>query len=122
LSYAVYPFPANEVARSYLSAASIPPDLDGPLREVSKDLNLTALVQLGALRLDTDRAFLSLLDGRNQYIVTEATRNHSLLKADESVFLGVSKLDITFGVCPKYVNRRSAGLMKIMITDKPQGQ
>jgi hypothetical protein len=88
---------------SYLSAAAIPEGLEGMLREVSQDANLTALVQLGALRLDTDRAFLSLLDGHNQYIVAEATKYHSITKADETMFIGVSKLDISFGVCPRYV-------------------
>jgi hypothetical protein len=70
---------------------------------VSKDANLTALVQLGALRLDTDRAFLSLIDGHYQYITAEATRYHSILQADETMFLGVSKLHLSFGVCPRYV-------------------
>jgi signal transduction histidine kinase/GAF domain-containing protein len=88
---------------SYLSAAAIPTGLEGILVELSTDANLTALVQLGALRLNTDRSFLSLLDGRNQYIVAEATRHHSLKKADKTVFLGVSKLDISFGVCPKTI-------------------
>ncbi|KAF2671501.1 hypothetical protein BT63DRAFT_423704 [Microthyrium microscopicum] len=93
----------REIA-SYLSAASVPRDIDGVLRATSSDANITALVQLGAFKLETDRAFLSLLDGRNQYIVTEATRNHSIRKADESVFLGLSKLNISYGVCPRTID------------------
>lgn len=62
-------------------------------------------VQLGALRLDTDRSFLSLIDGEFQYIVAEATRQQSLLpnkvtEGEPPLFLGVCKLDKGFGVCP----------------------
>jgi hypothetical protein len=97
------------ITRSYLSAASIPQGLktlspdNPPSRQVSSDANLTALVQLGALRLDTDRAFLSLIDGSFQYIAAEATRNHSILKADETMYLGLTKLELSFGVCPRSV-------------------
>jgi hypothetical protein len=92
---------------SYLSAASMPPNIETtitPLREVSKDPNITALVQLGAFRLDTDRAFLSLIDGAFQYMVSESTRTNSLALADETMFLGVSKLPLSFGVCPRTID------------------
>lgn len=99
---------------SYLSAASIivngvdifdTPSEDNTPR-LSRDANLTALVQLGALRLDTDRSFLSLIDGRYQYIIAEATRTHSVArdgvyeKEGDQLYLGLKKLDITWGVCP----------------------
>jgi signal transduction histidine kinase/CheY-like chemotaxis protein len=68
-------------------------------------MTLNALVQFGALRLDTDRSFLSLIDGDFQYIVAEATRKQSLMQEnasedDDRLFLGVCKLDQHFGVCP----------------------
>ncbi|KAE9977377.1 hypothetical protein EG328_010026 [Venturia inaequalis] len=96
---------------AYLSAASIGVDTPhGPPSSpcASKDITLQALVQLGALRLDTDRAFLSLIDGESQYIVAEATRHRSLLpnkvtEGEPPLFLGVCKLDKTFGVCPNTI-------------------
>ncbi|KAF2397682.1 hypothetical protein EJ06DRAFT_532676 [Trichodelitschia bisporula] len=95
---------------SYLSAACIPSDVGLPQSpaRLSKDPILTALVQLGAQRLDVDRAFFSLIDGQHQYIVAEATRSHALAKAGhctpgDEIYLGVSKLDITFGVCPRTI-------------------
>jgi len=95
-----------------LSGASLPPnciskqlgDLDLP--QLSRDANLTSLVQLAALRIDTDRAFVSLIDDKNQYIIAEATRTHSLsrdgifAKPGGQLYLGIQKLDITWGVCP----------------------
>ncbi|KAF2432392.1 hypothetical protein EJ08DRAFT_710304 [Tothia fuscella] len=90
----------REIA-SYLSAASIPPNLEGSIYEVSSDLNITALIQLGAFRLDADRAFLSLIDKSYSYIVGEATRTNTLAKADDSLFLGVSRLALDFGVCSR---------------------
>jgi signal transduction histidine kinase len=89
---------------TYLSAASISLD-ESELREpkqLSRDLILTALVQLGPLRLDCDRAFLSLIDGENQYIVAEATKSCSLTK-NTGIYLGVTRLDIDWGVCPNTV-------------------
>jgi len=99
---------------SYLSAASIHLDVKGILQTTAKDdtpslssdANLSALVQLGALRLDTDRSFLSLIDGKYQYIIAEATRTHSLVqngvyaREGDQLYLGVKQLDISWGVCP----------------------
>lgn len=95
-------------ASRYLSAASFPPDLPtGPGAQpfINADPTLNALVQLGALRLNCDRAFLSLIDREYQFVVAEITRSHSIreMKYDgenERVFLGVSKLEACWGVCP----------------------
>jgi hypothetical protein len=91
----------------YLSAASFPPDLpSGPLPEplLNADPTLNALVQLGAHRLGCDRAFLSFVDRQYQFIVAEITRSHSLAEKrcapNEHMFLGVTKLDLCWGVCP----------------------
>ncbi|OIW31442.1 autoinducer 2 sensor kinase/phosphatase luxQ [Coniochaeta ligniaria NRRL 30616] len=96
----------REIA-AYLSAASFPPDLPcGPLPEplLNADLTLNALVQLGAHRLGCDRAFLSFIDRQYQFVVAEITRSHSLSGArhapNEHIFLGVTKLDACWGVCP----------------------
>ncbi|KAF3914237.1 hypothetical protein AA313_de0203991 [Arthrobotrys entomopaga] len=96
----------------YLNAASLDfttPDFDpdaSPSARVSADPNLTALVQLGALRLGCDRSFLSLIDGATQYIIAEATPSTSLTNInatpeESGLYLGVTRLDATWGVCPE---------------------
>ncbi|KAB5528795.1 hypothetical protein GE09DRAFT_396265 [Coniochaeta sp. 2T2.1] len=96
----------REIA-AYLSAASFPPDLpSGPLPDpiLNADPTLNALVQLGAHRLGCDRAFLSFIDRQYQFVVAEITRSHSLNEKrcapNEHIFLGVTKLDACWGVCP----------------------
>lgn len=91
----------------YLSAASFPPNLpSGPVPEpiLNADPTLNALVQLGAHRLGCDRAFLSLIDRNYQFVVAEMTRSHSLNEKkhgpNEHIFLGVTKLEAYWGVCP----------------------
>lgn len=69
-----------------------------------KDTVLTALAQLGALRLNVNRGLISLLDGRYQYILAEATRSLSLLPAIESdpnddLWLGSVIIPRSKGVC-----------------------
>ena len=99
-------------ASSYLAAASITPttahlDLTvaaAPSR--SADPTITALVQLGALRLGCERSFLSLIDGDTQYIVAEATHNTSLASGggaseESDLFLGTLLMDKSWGICPK---------------------
>ncbi|KAI3321414.1 hypothetical protein HD806DRAFT_152113 [Xylariaceae sp. AK1471] len=100
----------REIA-AYLSAASFPPGLpSGPLPEplLNADPTLNALVQLGAHRLGCDRAFLSLIDRQYQFVVAETTRTHSLTEKrsapNEHMFLGVTKLDACWGVCPVTMN------------------
>ncbi|KAK0625051.1 AAA-ATPase Vps4-associated protein 1-domain-containing protein [Bombardia bombarda] len=96
----------REIA-AYLSAASFPPGLpSGPPAKVfsNADPVLNALVQLGTLRLNTDRSFLSLIDRQYQYVVCETTRTSMLSShgndPGDAPFLGVSKLDACWGVCP----------------------
>ncbi|KAE8552201.1 hypothetical protein EYB25_006095 [Talaromyces marneffei] len=76
---------------------------DGP--SLSKDIVLTALVQLGVYRFGFNRAFVSLIDNQNQHIISEATasislRNRNIHLPDDGIYLGVTKLDLLFGVCP----------------------
>jgi signal transduction histidine kinase len=81
-----------------------------PIPSLSPDPNLTALVQLGALRVDCDRSFLSLIDGNTQYIVAEATRSTSYeeksteTNSDDNLYLGALLLDKAWGVCPNTMN------------------
>lgn len=44
----------------------------------SGDKNLLAIAQLAALRTNTSRALISLIDESHQYIIAEATRSPSL--------------------------------------------
>ncbi|KAK0824918.1 hypothetical protein LTR73_007471 [Friedmanniomyces endolithicus] len=74
---------------------------------------LVALCQLGALRLDTNRAFISLLDHTQQYIVGEATRTTGLSRPNEhadndALMLGFSAHPLEYGVCPETVKIFSA--------------
>lgn len=75
---------------------------------LSKDIVLTALVQLGVYRFGCNRAFVSLIDGQNQHILSEATASISLRHSnihlpDDGIYLGVTTLDLIFGVCPHAV-------------------
>jgi len=95
------------VPTRYLEAASFPENLPwGPLPQpfLNPDSTLNALVQLGALRLDTDRSFLSFIDRETQWVVSEMTRSHSIrewkCKGDDRVWLGVARLEACWGVCP----------------------
>lgn len=47
-----------------------------------EDVTLTAFAQLGALRLNVACALISLLDAKNQYIITRATQTTSLSSDD----------------------------------------
>jgi hypothetical protein len=92
---------------SYLSAASFPLDLPGGSDHepfINADPTLNALCQLGALRLNCDRSFISLIDRNYQWVVAEMTRSHSIREmkwdADDRIFLGVARLDACWGVCP----------------------
>ncbi|KAH6635748.1 hypothetical protein F5144DRAFT_154666 [Chaetomium tenue] len=96
----------REIA-AYLSAASFPPGMPTAFQETAllcTDPTLNALTQLGALRLNVDRAFVSLIDRRYQYVVSEVTRTHSFvgMKCDpgDTVAIGVCKLRNCDGVCP----------------------
>ncbi|KAK3374679.1 hypothetical protein B0H63DRAFT_512765 [Podospora didyma] len=98
----------REIA-AYLSACSFPPGLPtgpepAPEPILNPDVTLNALVQLGALRLDCKRSFLSLIDREFQYVASEMTRSHRLRQVeydpDDQIWLGVSKLEYCWGVCP----------------------
>ncbi|KAL2150521.1 hypothetical protein VTH82DRAFT_7084 [Thermothelomyces myriococcoides] len=96
----------REIA-AYLSAASFPPGLPVAFQEkplLCTDPTLNALTQLGALRLNVDRAFVSLIDRQYQYVVCEMTRSHSFaeMRCDpgDTVAIGVCKLRNCDGVCP----------------------
>lgn len=72
---------------------------------LSKDIILTALAQLGVLRLGCNRSFVSLIDGDNQHIIAEATASISLGDVDkhlpnDGIYLGARVLDLVWGVCP----------------------
>ncbi|KAL2832741.1 hypothetical protein BJY01DRAFT_239700 [Aspergillus pseudoustus] len=74
------------------------------LPQSSNDTTLTALAQLGALRLNAQRCMISLFDRRTQYILAEATRTLSLqddrvhLDGD-ALWLGSSVIPRAEGVC-----------------------
>jgi len=106
MEYILRKYELNFFSR-YLTAASFPIDCeDGvPSQPVmGSDPILNSLVQLGALRLNCDRAFLSLIDDCNQYICSEMTRNHPVATQDcnydDRLYLGCCKLDCDWGVCP----------------------
>ncbi|TQN66717.1 Peroxide stress-activated histidine kinase mak1 [Colletotrichum shisoi] len=73
----------------------------------SSDPALTAFAELGALRLNATRAFISLFDSKYQYIVAEATPSLSLtprarhndVATGEHLLLSGTALPRSFGVC-----------------------
>ncbi|KAL6229567.1 hypothetical protein BDW75DRAFT_224931 [Aspergillus navahoensis] len=74
------------------------------LPQSSQDTTLTALAQLGALRLNAQRCMISLFDRRTQYILTEATRTLSLqddrVHVDgDALWLGSSVIPKEDGIC-----------------------
>ncbi|KAL3472386.1 hypothetical protein BJX99DRAFT_262373 [Aspergillus californicus] len=74
------------------------------LPESSNDTTLTALAQLGALRLNAQRCMISLFDRRTQYILAEATRTLSLqddrVHVDgDALWLGSSVIPRDEGLC-----------------------
>jgi hypothetical protein len=52
--------------------------------------------------MDCDRAFLSLIDNRSQFICAEMTRHQSLFSPDpnEPLLLGTARIALEWGVCP----------------------
>jgi hypothetical protein len=52
--------------------------------------------------MDCDRAFLSLIDNRNQFIIAEMTKHQSLAGPDptQPLLLGVAQIALEWGVCP----------------------
>ncbi|KAL4880260.1 hypothetical protein BJY04DRAFT_191501 [Aspergillus karnatakaensis] len=89
------------------------------LPQSSQDTTLTALAQLGALRLNVQRCMISLFDRRTQYILAEATRTLSLqddrVHVDgDALWLGSSVIPKEDGVCHYVCDeaRLNAGLME----------
>lgn len=73
--------------------------------ELAKDITLTALAQLGVLRFNANRSFVSIIDGDTQHIIAEATGSISLRDKGRhapgnGIYLGARSLDLTWGVCP----------------------
>lgn len=65
---------------------------------------LNGLAQLGVVRLGCERAFVSLIDSQNQYVVAEVSTSVSLYDIDhhpddEDLCIGVRALDLVSGVC-----------------------
>ncbi|KAM0273996.1 hypothetical protein ACHAQH_008053 [Verticillium albo-atrum] len=69
----------------------------------SSDVNLTALAQLCAIRLDASRALISLFDRRRQYIVAEATPTIPLqanaANVHDHLWLCGTAVPRSFGIC-----------------------
>ncbi|KAG9963013.1 hypothetical protein KCU61_g4109, partial [Aureobasidium melanogenum] len=80
----------------------VPPSL-------AKSPLLTAVTQNGALRMNCDRSFVSLIDSSTQYILAEATRSISIRDStnyahpQDALFLGVQNLNKEYGICPQSV-------------------
>ncbi|GAB7348884.1 hypothetical protein MBLNU459_g7581t4 [Dothideomycetes sp. NU459] len=98
-------FTPAKITRDAISSVTplpVPPTL-------SSTVQLTGLAQLGTLRLDCDRAFISLIDCKTQYIIAEATRSVSLRQSQryaspqDALYLGVQALEKDFGVCPNTI-------------------
>ncbi|KAH0370220.1 hypothetical protein KCU65_g2614, partial [Aureobasidium melanogenum] len=76
---------------------------------LAKSPLLTAVTQNGALRMNCDRAFVSLIDSSTQYILAEATRSISIRDStsfahpQDALFLGVQNLNKEYGICPQSV-------------------
>lgn len=65
---------------------------------------LNALAQLGACRLGCERAFVSLISNKSQYVVAESTQHGSLFDAHRQpdgggLSVGVRSLDLVSGIC-----------------------
>lgn len=72
--------------------------------QLSIDHNLTALCQLGALRADCARCFVSILDDRTQHVIAEATRTVSCFNINnhapgDELILGMQSFPMGFGIC-----------------------
>lgn len=94
----------------YFRSASIEPVRAGVERALaeggrSSDATLTAFAQLGSLKLQCERSFISLIDTSHQYIIGEATRSHALYSdrvatPSDAIYLGIRALELHWGVCP----------------------
>ncbi|KAJ5684717.1 uncharacterized protein N7477_001062 [Penicillium maclennaniae] len=100
------PLPLDPVAESERSQDGAPQQDEQPRAcDISADITLNALAQLGTHRLQCNRSFISLVDGSNQHIIAEATKSVSLRNKDshlpdDDIYLGVRSLDLEWGLCP----------------------
>ncbi|CAI7587000.1 unnamed protein product [Penicillium pancosmium] len=84
---------------------------DSPL--YSPNTTLTSLAQLAALRLNAQRAIITILNRDSQFVLAEATRTTNLgsstLFGDkgDNLFAGTSTLSSTWNICQETVNLRS---------------
>ncbi|KAJ5816014.1 CheY-like superfamily [Penicillium robsamsonii] len=75
----------------------------------SPNTTLTSFAQLAALRLNAQRAFITVLNTDSQFILAEATRNTNLKSSKSSVgegdrlFAGTSTLSNTWNICQETV-------------------
>lgn len=75
------------------------------LAQPSADSTLTALCQLAALRVNAQRALISLIDDKRQHVLAEATPRSSLRGADppgcgsNALWLGNVSIPRSWGVC-----------------------
>ncbi|KAH8820305.1 hypothetical protein F5884DRAFT_849570 [Xylogone sp. PMI_703] len=95
----------QELLRFYQPTPVDPNDVDLNDVKLSSDPTLTALVQLGALRTDCDRAFMSLVTHEQQHILAEATKSISTIdkthhKEGDQIFLGQRTMELGWGLCP----------------------
>ncbi|OJD28816.1 sensor histidine kinase response protein [Diplodia corticola] len=83
----------------------------------ARDATLTALAQLGPLRLQCDRAFVSLTDRCHQYIIAEATRSLSYFdlarNSQDPLYLGVVALDAAWSPETIHIFTEPAGHVDI---------
>lgn len=84
----------------------------------SNDQALTSFAQLGALRLNAKRAFISFFDRKYQYVLAEATRTLSLQDGSihepgDSLWLGTETVPYHQGLC-----WRTAGLPEMLDSDR----
>jgi len=74
------------------------------------DTTLSAFAQLAALRLNTSRAFISLVDRANQHVLIEATQNSCLVhdsaceNGDDGLLFGRATLPRSQGLCGHALN------------------
>ncbi|KAJ5950345.1 CheY-like superfamily [Penicillium vulpinum] len=79
----------------------------------SPNTTLTSFAQLAALRLNAQRAFITVLNTDSQFILAEATRNTNLRSSKSSVgegdklFAGTSTLSESWNICQETVAQDS---------------
>lgn len=100
-----------------LSAGSESSDLPADhIARASTDSTLTALCQLAALRLNAQRALISLIDDTYQHVLAEATSQTALRKRDpsgpgtDSLWLGSVSIPRNWGVCEQVLILESADI------------